>query len=150
VHLLRTKLLLARVVTLALLVAVAASPFGRAPLGAPLPATGHAHCPGHTSVNAVASSAEHAGHHAAGHENTLSDPAVHHAPPASDANTPHPSAAKGDAGCCLTAVGVQQKPLAAPLPSALTAQRLAAPDDTAVADLTPDGPQRPPRTRDHA
>ena len=63
---------------------------------------------------------------------------------------PNPSAGKGDPGCCLTAVGVQQKPLAAPLPNVLTAQRLAARDDAALADLTPVGPQRLPRTRDHA
>lgn len=146
-HLLRTNLLLARLLTLAVFVAIAASPFGRAPLGAALAVNGHAHCPGHASDQSSAKPAADA-HHAY-HQTDSSKPAAHPAQLIPDEG-PDPSTAKGDPGCCLTAVGVQQKPLVTPLPSALTAQRLAARDDSAVADLTPDGPQRPPRTIDHA
>jgi hypothetical protein len=148
VHLLRTKLLLARVLTLALFVAIAASPLGRAPLGATLAANGHAHCPGHASGHSVpmpAADVRHAHDHA-----DAAEAAARDGQPASDLQGSDPSAPKGEPGCCLTAVGMQQQPLATPLPSALTAQRLAARDDVAVADLTPDGPQRPPRTTDHA
>jgi hypothetical protein len=144
VHLLRTKLLLARVLTLALLVAIAASPFGRAPLGATLAAAGHAHCAGHTSADGGATHSEAGGHQTHAHGTVLDEPARD---AASGPSTPAP---QGDPGCCLTAVGVEQKPLAAPLPFAIAMQRLAARDDAAVADLSPDGPQRPPRTRDHA
>jgi hypothetical protein len=147
VHLLRTKLLLARLLTLALFVAIAAGPFGRAPLGATIASTGHAHCPGHASSHSEV--ADVAGHPASDHANVQGEPAAHAAQLQSEAQ-PNPSAGKGDPGCCLTAVGVQQKPLAAPLPFAFATQRLAARDDAAVADLSPDGPQRPPRTRDHA
>ena len=148
VHLLRTKLLLARLLTLALLVAIAASPFGRAPLGAALAANGHAHCAGHALSHSEV--ADVAGHHASDHANVQGGPAAHAAQPPSDAGTQDTSFAKGDPGCCLTAVGMQQKPLVTPLPTALTAQRLAARDDAVIADRTPDGPQRPPRTTDHA
>jgi hypothetical protein len=135
--------------TLALFVAIAASPYGRAPLGAPLPATGHAHCPGHALDKTPAKVADAHGHHGHAHGSQAAVPA---ADEAAQVNTsvPTPLSTKGDPGCCLTAVGVQQAPVTAPLPASFAAQKMAPLDDAAIAELASDGPQRPPRTTDHA
>jgi hypothetical protein len=142
-------LLLARVLTLALFVAIAASPFGRAPLGAPLPATGHAHCPGHISGKTPAKVADEPGHHGHAHGSHAVEPAANKAAEA-NSSPPPPASPRGDPGCCLSAVGVQQNPVAAPFPVFFAAQSIAPLNDTDIADLSPDGPQRPPRTTDHA
>jgi hypothetical protein len=138
-----------RLLTLALFVAIAASPFGRAPLGAPLPATGHAHCPGHASGKTPAKVADASGHHEHAHGSQAVDPVAEEALDA-NSSVPTPVSPRGDPGCCLTAVGVQQAPVAAPLPAFFAAQKMAPLNDSAIADLSPDGPQRPPRTTDHA
>jgi hypothetical protein len=142
-------LLLARLLTLALFVAIAASPFGRAPLGAPVLATDHAHCPGHTSEQAPSKVADARGHHGHAYGPPAARLATDEAAQANSSVTT-PVSPKGDPGCCLTAVGVQQAPVAAPLPVFFAAQKMAPLNDAAIADMTPDGPQRPPRTTDHA